>query len=370
MNSSVKAQKVTAIFTKLLAVATVLLIWWGAATTSMEAGMVFADWPLSEGSINPEGWLNNISRFLEHGHRLIAASVGMMTLTLFACVYVRRTGKWLEVLGLVIVLAITFKFFIAAGDERESADRKFALLLIGLLLSFVPVCWLIWSWTKRDWRLLEKLSALALLMVTAQAILGGLRVTEISNTFAVIHGCLAQAFFCLVVLLMLMASKRWKSLFFSPGGVAGKRWIGVGLTVLVSLQLVWGASMRHFHRSGLADEGLLKTQGQWIPSFDEPIIAVLFLHKLTAFLILFFCIGAFLVARRWPRARKHLGIMLVILVVQIALGLTVIATGKHFWITNFHVLSGLAILALSFTFFIRSLRTKPGPGSSGVGATS
>jgi heme A synthase len=33
--------------------------------------------------------------------------------------------------------------------------------------------------------------------------------------------------------------------------------------------------------------------------------------------------------------------------VQVALGIFVILTGKSFWVTNFHVLNGLALLALT-----------------------
>ena len=72
-----------------LAVA-ILLIWWGAATTTKQAGMAFADWPLSLGSINPDGWLRNLVPFLEHSHRLLASLVGVMVLILFSWAYLSR----------------------------------------------------------------------------------------------------------------------------------------------------------------------------------------------------------------------------------------------------------------------------------------
>ena len=47
-----------------------LVVSMGAFTTSIGAGMAFPDWPLSNGSINPEGWLRDIYMFSEHSHRL------------------------------------------------------------------------------------------------------------------------------------------------------------------------------------------------------------------------------------------------------------------------------------------------------------
>ena len=118
--------------------------------------------------------------------------------------------------------------------------------------------------------------------------------------------------------------------------------------------------MRHFHRVGLADADLIKTAGQWIPPFDEPIIMVLFLHKWTAFCIFGLVLGLWFKLKNEARIGKHLNILLLLLVGQIVLGLTVIATGKHFWLTNFHVINGLAILAVAFTFAVKSTKGKLG----------
>ena len=48
------------------------LIFTGGHTTTSGAGMAFPDWPLSNGSLNPDGWLTNFFMLLEHGHRLTA----------------------------------------------------------------------------------------------------------------------------------------------------------------------------------------------------------------------------------------------------------------------------------------------------------
>ncbi len=355
------------IFTRVVVLVAVLLVWWGAATTTKQAGMVFADWPLSLGSFNPPGWLENIIPFLEHTHRLLAKLVGMLVLALFAWSYVRSGKKALEVVVLVLYLAVVLGFFIAAGSERSDASAKGRWLLIALTLAIAPVAWLVWSWRRRGWDLLQKLSALALLMVVTQAILGGLRVTEISNAFAVVHGCFAQCFFCVLILIAMVAGKSWDDVRFvgDPTSLRRVRIAGFLLVGIVLMQLVFGASMRHFHRHALPDDGLLLTQGRWIPEFTDPMIVMLFLHKFTALCLFLFTAGMCLRLGKpvAGSAGRHAGWLFGLILIQIALGLTVIGTGKSFWVTNVHVLNGLGILAVSFVFAVRAVKSS-GSGSA------
>lgn len=354
---------------------TVLLIWWGAATTTKQAGMAFADWPLSLGSVNPPGWLRHMVPFLEHSHRLLATLVGVMTLILFGITYVRGGRKMAEFVMLFLWLGFTFALFIKAGAERQSADRKTLLLLLGSLAGMVPILWLAWSWWKRSWTLSARLSALALLAVTAQAILGGLRVTEISDTFAVIHGCLAQGFFCLIILIGLVTSADWETRReqIAPSSARIVTLWSSGLVAAIFLQLILGALMRHHHRAGLADTGIFLTAGRWFPGFDsvsadgDPMILLLmFAHKYWALVV--FCLGVGLVI--WLRTRpgisaglrRHSLWIAGLLGLQIGLGVTVLLTGspehKRFWVTNFHVINGLALLALAFALAVRARRAQ------------
>lgn len=353
-----------------LGVMTILLIWWGAATTTKQAGMAFADWPLSLGSVNPPGWLEHMVPFLEHSHRLLATVVGFMTLVLFGWSFTKDGGKGWELVLLVLWLGFTFSLFIGAGAERQSADRKGTLLWFGCAASSLPVIWLILSWLKREWALVTKLSALALLLVTAQAILGGLRVTEISDTFAVIHGCLAQGFFCLVILIAFLTSPRWSErreglIEAQKGRLRG---LSALLAIAIVIQLIFGALMRHHHRSGLADTGIFLTGGRFLPGVgseaaggDPWILLLMFGHKYWALVVLGLAVG--MAAWLWTRREVPVGLLrhsLVInglLFVQIALGVSVLLTGspdhKRFWVTNFHVLNGLAILATAFGLAVR-----------------
>lgn len=346
-----------------LAVMTVLLIWWGAATTTKQAGMAFADWPLSLGSVNPPGWLENMVPFLEHSHRLIATVVGLMTLILFIWSYVRRGRQIVEVAAVVVWLAVTFGLFIAGGAERQDAGTKRLYFALGIGAGLVPLGWLAWSWARRGWAPVVRLSALALLMVTGQAILGGVRVTEVSDAFAVAHGCLAQGYFCLVILIGMITSPQWaaRKERMRDDHIRTARIGSATLVFAVVVQLILGALMRHHHRSGLADTGILLTGGQWFPGFDSEILLLMFAHKYWALFV--FGQGAALALWLWTRRDLPAGIqrhgfaIAGLLIVQIALGVFVLVTGspehKKFWITNFHVLNGLAILAVSFALAVR-----------------
>ncbi|MDB4657278.1 COX15/CtaA family protein [Verrucomicrobiales bacterium] len=348
-----------------LLAATVFLIWWGAATTTEGAGMAFADWPLSHGSINPEGWLKYLAPFLEHTHRLFANLVGFLTLGLLIWTYGSTSKKrGLEVLGIFLLLTLIFGIFIASGRERFSAERKQMLLLIGVISSLIPIGWLIVSWFRRGWSLIQKIAGLAFLMVTAQAIFGGLRVTEISDSWAVFHGCFAQAFFCVLILIAIVASPNWEGIrpvVAHRSRSALMSFATISVSVVVT-QLALGALMRHHHRFGLADSGIVKTGGELVPAFDHPIITIMFFHKVTAlaiFLLAFVFFG-------WLVRQKNMDVRFVrfqsivagLLVAQVTLGVLVIVTEKSFWITNFHVLNGLAILACAFSILVWAIRSK------------
>src|SRR5260221_8385136 len=73
-----------------------LLVTLGASTTSIGAGMAFPDWPLSNGSINPEGWLRDLSMFAEHSHRLTGMMMGLITVSLAVWLWRREARPWLR----------------------------------------------------------------------------------------------------------------------------------------------------------------------------------------------------------------------------------------------------------------------------------
>ena len=130
------------------AILTYALLALGGVVTSRDAGMIYPDWPLSNGSINPDGWLSNADKFSEHGHRILATLVGMATIALAVLIQRRDPRRWMRVLG--------------------------------------------WF---------------ALASVIAQGVLGGARVWEVNTFLALFHGCTGQIFFCLMVALAYFTSR-------------------------------------------------------------------------------------------------------------------------------------------------------------------
>ncbi|MFQ5844304.1 MAG: COX15/CtaA family protein [Planctomycetota bacterium] len=172
----------------LTAAATFALLCMGGLVTSLDAGLVFLDWPLSEGSLNPEGWTTDLDRAAEHGHRILGAAVGLGAVALVVC-----SVRW----------------------RARRPVRRLAWAVLG------AVC--------------------------LQGLLGGLRVTEQSAGLALLHGCLAQLVFCLTVAAVYVASGDARPAP-PPAGAADARTLLAAASSAVGvvfLQIVLGAQLRH-----------------------------------------------------------------------------------------------------------------------------
>ena len=177
-------------FALFTAFSTLCLIIAGALVTSNEAGLSVPDWPLSYGQLMPP-MIGGI--FYEHGHRMIASFVGLLT----------------------IVLAV----------------------------------WL-WKAEARGW--VKKLGLAALGAVIAQGVLGGMTVIFLLPVaISVSHACLAQLFFCMIVSLAWFTSPGWRRQREDPGprlpdrGAPSLRQLCLTANVAVFLQLMMGAALRH-----------------------------------------------------------------------------------------------------------------------------
>src|SRR5712692_1414184 len=90
-------------FAVLVACATFFLIVAGANVTSHDAGLATSDWPLSNGQFFPK-MVGNL--FWEHGHRLVATTVGMLTIALAVCLQVRERRSWVKRLGWIALAGV------------------------------------------------------------------------------------------------------------------------------------------------------------------------------------------------------------------------------------------------------------------------
>src|SRR5689334_8029069 len=88
-------------FAKLVVACTVCLILAGSLVTSTGSGLSVPDWPTTYGwnmfTFPPSKWVGGI--FYEHGHRLIASTVGFLTIILAAWLWIAEPRRWMRWLG-------------------------------------------------------------------------------------------------------------------------------------------------------------------------------------------------------------------------------------------------------------------------------
>ena len=291
--------------------ATVLLLAAGGLVTSTGSGLAVPDWPLSFGTVFPP---MTGGVLFEHGHRLVAAAVGLMT----------------------VVLAGWF-------GRRE----------------------------RRDW--VRRLAYVAAAAVVAQGLLGGLTVLlRLPPAVSVLHACLAKGFFCVVVVLALATARGFTDRVPARLGRDGAPplWaLGAATTGLVYGQLILGAVMRHTG-AGLAIPDVPLAFGRLVPPILSFEIAVHFAHRVGALLVAaaVFVLAARVLRRH--RARPELlrpALLAVGLVtLQIGLGVAAVLTRLAVLPATAHVVVGALILATCLTLTVRAARSRPATASQGT----
>lgn len=288
---------------RLLVVATLFLVFAGGLVTSTGSGLAVPDWPLSYGMWFPP-MVGGV--FYEHGHRMIAGTVGVLTAVLAA-----------------------------------------------------------WTWAAEARSWVRRLAFVALGAVVLQALLGGLTVILLlPMTVSVAHACLGQAFFCLVVALAVVTGRSWIEREHRPRRIADLEGLGGPAATLVGVvffQLVLGAWMRH-GGAGLAIPDFPLAFGRFVPEFTSGAIAIHFAHRIGAVVVLLTALVACgRVLRRPVEERRLAGAILALVALQIGLGATTIWTGKAVLPTTAHVATGAAILGASVAL---ALKLRQGSGGS------
>jgi len=231
------------------------------------------------------------------------------------------------------------------GHRLWAALTGFISLLTAILSFF---------WDDRKW--VRALALGSLFIVVLQGILGGLTVLyKLPLWISVIHGTLAQVFLCLCLWLAFASSSYWlkiSSKLKKDGHSNGAQGIFMTLWILVFMQLVLGAVMRH-SGAGLAIPDFPLAFGALLPPFWETGIALNYSHRMMGFLIVISFIIFFALEKK---GRMGPGIPLRLfyilgglLTMQITLGAFTIWTYKNFVVSSLHVLNGAAILALCFS---------------------
>jgi cytochrome c oxidase assembly protein subunit 15 len=250
--------------------------------------------------------------FYEHGHRMVAATVGLLTIAL---------TLWTRL-----------------GEPR--------------------------SWVRR-------LAVIALCVVVVQGVLGGATVLlGLPLAVSVTHACLAQAFLCIIVTIAECTGRAWvrppgagrQVVDRAPGRVR-LEWLSTGFALLVYVQLLIGATMRHMG-AGLAIPDFPLAFGGLIPPLASPGIVVHFAHRLGALTLIVAAVWiAGEIARRHPTERQIVGpaaFVVGLVMLQVSLGAVTIWTRRAVVPTSAHVMVGAAILATSVVLALRVWRDMPG----------
>lgn len=283
-----------------------LLLFAGGFTTSIRAGMAFLDWPLSNGSLNPEGWIVESDKLAEHSHRLLGMKIGLLSIGIFLWTYFR---------------------------ESRASVRTLARIL--------------------------------LLVVILQGVMGGARVrfdqlnllTEhnlIAQSFAVAHACGAQIVVCLLVAITLLSSRLWieRVAGLSRPVPAAIQKLGVISVVGLFIQILMGAIMRHAGAGLAIAKFPLANQHSLIPDYWNFGVSIHFAHRAGAVVVTILIL--LFLSRLWGHrpTRKSLGYLGVVLVgllsLQIYLGALTIWTVKNPHVATAHLLIGAFLLATTF----------------------
>lgn len=306
-----------------VAVAIFPLIFIGGLVTSKDAGLSVPDWPNSYGYnmflFPPRLWTGGI--LYEHTHRLYASFVGLLTIVL-------------------------------AG----------------------------WAWVSESRRWVRWLGVSCLSMVIIQGILGGLRVIKLNLDLAIIHACIAQAFFCLVTLMAVVSSKWWHetNTQTTPAQLGKIKPLAIAAWLMIYAQLIVGAIMRHY-RAGLAIPGFPFVYGKFSPpvsteglnaindvraaTWEDPVtfnqIWLAFGHRIGAVLVSAIVISLAISALRRPRGfglRTPAITLLCLLFTQLTLGVLTVLLKKPADIASTHVAVGALVLVTTFVLAARAVR--------------
>jgi cytochrome c oxidase assembly protein subunit 15 len=275
----------------------------GAFTTTIGAGMAFADWPLSNGSVNPDGWLTDIAMFAEHSHRLSGTTMGLIAIGLAVSLHRTESRAWLRALGWAGLVIVIIQGLI--GGSRVKLD---ALHIAGFDMT-------------------------------------------LGQMLRIPHGILAQLYVCLLIAIAVSCSKSWIE---RPLPVSPKlKTIALVCTALLLMQLTIATFMRH-NSAGLAIPTFpySTARGDILPPQWDFRVALQFAHRAMA-VVLAIALPVLIIFVRRDRAatitmRAAASALFSLLVLQIFLGAEIIWTFRRADATTAHVIVGALTLATTF----------------------
>jgi cytochrome c oxidase assembly protein subunit 15 len=299
-------------YNQILSVASLILIAAGGLVTSTGSGLAVPDWPNTYGYFMFSFPLSKMvgGILYEHGHRLIASGVGLLTI------------------GLAIGLS---------------------------------------RFDSRLW--ISRLGWYALLVVITQGILGGITVLYLLPApISITHGGLAQIFFVLIVSLAVFNSPGWHARYSRNSSseqllvndIALQRLVIITPLVIYA-QILVGATMRHTG-AGLSIPDFPLAFGRLIPPMWDTGIAIHFSHRVGAIVTMVVTLattGHILAHHRNKHELTRPSLLLILLLAtQLTLGAWTVLSEKQILINTAHVATGALLLATAVVLGLRTHRNR------------
>jgi cytochrome c oxidase assembly protein subunit 15 len=214
----------------------------GGLVTTYRVGMAVTDWPTTFGysmfAYPLDQMVADFGVTVEHSHRMLASTVGLLSLVLVLVTAARTAPAVVAMTG----LAVTAEVLLVADVLRVgSTGGGLQVGLLGAVAALLLIS--LASPARRGPRAVVNGIHLA---VIGQGLLGGTRVLENSQHLAFLHGSVAQLVFLLMVMGVVVTSPRFqgaaRSVSVAGKGLSSAAWEATGL---VYVQIVLGAWLRH-----------------------------------------------------------------------------------------------------------------------------
>ena len=248
--------------------------------------------------------------------------------------------------------------------------------LIASTVGFLTIILAIWLWRTEDRPAVKTLGLIAVAGVILQGILGGLRVTMLKDQIGIFHACLAQAFLGLIVLIAITTTNFWRSLGVNLTGLTGQvsqpllriKMMAIATTIAIYGQLALGATMRHQHKD-LAILDFPTANGAWIPDTSATALAKInawrdaralsdvdafqiwlqmahrFLAALIGIAVIAFCVRVWKDAHAIAALRRLSILWVLLFLLQFTLGAWTIWSDKAADVATSHVAVGAIMLS-------------------------
>lgn len=128
----------------------------GGMVTSKGAGLAVPDWPTtyqhSMFTYPLALWWRQGNIFYEHGHRLVASTVGLMTVGMAALLYLREPRAWLRRLGLAALAAVVVQGLLGGMTVLFFLPAPVSVSHAGLAQLFFCTTAAVTLFLSRGWR--------------------------------------------------------------------------------------------------------------------------------------------------------------------------------------------------------------------------